>query len=106
MKLQNIALLLSERNLETIESILKNSNYFYEITKNAKIKTDILITESNYLNEEMKLNNFHKIICIIPKHYLGFISNKFKTKKIVFLELPITYAKLIKIIEDSTDSEV
>ncbi|MDR0483764.1 MAG: hypothetical protein LBH40_00600 [Alphaproteobacteria bacterium] len=97
MKPQNIALLLSDKNLEIIESILKNSDFFYEIIKNLKTTADILITEYSYLDEIFNLESqkIKKIICIIPKHYLEFIADNFKNKKIIFLELPITYKKLL-----------
>ncbi|MDR2007886.1 MAG: hypothetical protein LBQ34_02815 [Alphaproteobacteria bacterium] len=94
MKTQSIALLLSKKNTEIIESILKNSNHFYEIITNFNIKANVLITEDSYL-EKIELDNFQKIICIIPKYYLDFIDKKFKLNKITFIELPITYEKLI-----------
>ena len=94
-----IFLFLSDKNIEIIESILKNSDYSYEFFFNNNNTESSLLIIDYVLIEEKKnidLSNFKKVICIIPKGYSNFIKLDVTVSNIVFIEFPLTYSKLIK----------
>ena len=95
-------LFLSNKHIEIVESILKNSDYSYEFFNN-KNKSDIIIIDYIILEENISLNlsNFEKVICIIPKGYLNFIKKEVSSFNIIFIEFPITYSKLIKHLQEN-----
>lgn len=94
-----IFLFLSNKNIDIIESILKNSNYSYDFfLNNNNTKSNLLIIDYVLIEENtnIDLSNFKKVICIIPKGYFNFIKVKITDSNIVFIEFPLTYSKLIK----------
>ncbi len=96
MKHLDISLFLSYKNIEIVESILKNSKYSYEIFPSSFLQSEVAIIDYSIINRYiLDLENFKKVICIIPFGYSNFIDNEIKSKGIILMEIPITYSKLI-----------